>query len=176
MRCSTAPCTSQFHLPNFQSSPELHLCLHLCAYLLCSHPGLHPCPFPYQSDFTHTRLHGFSHALLHAHTGSLEPNHVPVEVSSKVVLLGFSGTRTRPLTLLQIPCMKNFPFPWTSCLGGANCDCSGFSVPSGCQPVTNRLNTWHCLPAVQYRCPRISHPRGGQSSVHLASRGAGSPR
>jgi len=100
----------QFHLPNIQSSPELHLCLHICSYLLCSHPGLHPCPFPYQSDFTHTRLHGFSHALLHAHTSSLEPNHVPVEVSSKVALLGFSGARTRPFTGLQIPCMKNFPF------------------------------------------------------------------
>lgn len=57
--CSAAPCTSlslslHFHLPNSQSSPELHLCLHLCAYLLCSHPGLHPCPFPYHPDFTHT--------------------------------------------------------------------------------------------------------------------------
>lgn len=56
--CSTAPCTSfflsPFHLPNSQTSPELHLCLHLRAYLLCSHPGLHPCPFPYHPDFTHT--------------------------------------------------------------------------------------------------------------------------
>lgn len=45
---------SPFHLPNSQTSPELHLCLHLRAYLLCSHPGLHPCPFPYHPDFTHT--------------------------------------------------------------------------------------------------------------------------
>lgn len=75
---------TQFHLPNFQCSPELHLCLHLGAYLL-SHPELHPCPFPYQSDFTHTRLHGFSQALLRACTGSLEPDHVPVEVRSKAV-------------------------------------------------------------------------------------------
>lgn len=167
---------SQFHLPNFQSSPELHLCLHLCAYLLCSHPGLHPCPFLYQSDFTRTRLHGFSHALLHAHTGPLEPNRVPVEGSSKVALLGFSGARNRPSAVLRIPCVKNFPFPRISCPGGADCDSSVFSVPSGCQSVANHLNTWRCLPAVQNRCPRIGHPRGGQSSVHLASRGAGSPR
>lgn len=55
--CTSLPAPlslSPFHLPNSQTSPELHLCLHLRAYLLCSHPGLHPCPFPYHPDFTHT--------------------------------------------------------------------------------------------------------------------------
>lgn len=94
-------CISRFHLPNFQSSPELHLCLHLCAYLPRSHPGLHPCPFPYQSDFTHARLRCFSHALLHACTGSLEPRHVPVEVSSKIALLVFYGGQNQ--TFNQFP-------------------------------------------------------------------------
>lgn len=94
-------CISRFHLPNFQSSPELHLCLHLCAYLPRSHPGLHPCPFPYQSDFTLARLRCFSHALLHACTGSLEPRHVPVEVSSKIALLVFYGGQNQ--TFHQFP-------------------------------------------------------------------------
>lgn len=70
--------------------------------LICSAPTLGCIPAPFLITLiSHTPLHGFSPALLQAHTGPLEPKHVPVPLQS--CLIGIFWAE-------NLPCMKNVFF------------------------------------------------------------------
>lgn len=67
--------------------------------LICSAPTLACIPAPFLITLiSHTPLHGFSPALLQAHTGPLEPEHVPVPLQS--CLIGIFWAE-------NLLCMKN---------------------------------------------------------------------
>lgn len=103
--CSTAPCTSFFLSLHFTCPTLKPLQNSTSAYtsvLICSAPTLGCIPAPFLITLiSHTPLHGFSPALLQAHTGPLEPKHVRVPLQS--CLIGIFWAE-------NLPCMKNVFF------------------------------------------------------------------
>lgn len=128
--------------------------------LICSAPTLGCIPAPFLITLiSHTPLHGFSPALLQAHTGPLEPEHVPVPLQS--CLIGIFWAE-------NLPCMKNVPFfffhfyfffPCIPCLWGGISVCSGLSVPSGSDK---------CKHLALWGYPWISHPWEGIHTAQVA--------
>lgn len=140
--CSTAPCTSvspHFTCPTpkaLQNSTSAHT-----SVLICSAPTLGCIPAPFLITLiSHTPLHGFSPALLQAHTGPLEPEHVPVPLQS--CLIGIFWAE-------NLPCMKNvFLFFFFFLIPHAALACgeeSLFVQDSLCLLAVTNANTWHCV-------------------------------
>lgn len=148
MHCSAAPCVSlNFTCPTskaLQSSTSAYTFV-----LIFFAPTLACIPAPFLiNPISHTP------AFMASPMPSCMLTQVPqslitflLKSAAKLPYWAFLGPEPDPS---PFSCMKNLPFPWISSLEGGNCDWSGFSVPSGFQPVTKYLNTCHCLPAVQY--------------------------